>query len=193
MLKGSHQQEPLDRVMNRFAVTLQEAAEFRANRIDYVARDDDAIVPILQPSMLRSHLRKPQILRFEDTADRHDQSVVDHVLQLANVAWPVVRKQRRFSVRRQADMFETRLPTISIQEMACQGQDVPLTLTQRRQAHRCHVETVVEIASELTRLDRRLQLNVRRCNQPHVHGNRLTRAEPDNLPLLQDPQELYLQ
>src|SRR6202034_2287394 len=37
------------------------------------------------------------------------------------------------------------------------------------------------------------ELNIRSCDETHIHGDRLTRAEPHNLLLLQNTQQLHLQ
>src|SRR5262249_22206139 len=51
----------------------------------------------------------------------------------------------------------------------------------------------VKVTPELTRLDRNLQFYVGRCDESHVHRDRLARPDADDLLLLQYPQELHLQ
>ena len=69
----------------------------------------------------------------------------------------------------------------------------PPALAQRRQHERDDVQPVEEILAERAGPGRRLQVAVRRGNQPEVHPHRPRAADALELPLLQRAQQLRLQ
>ena len=72
------------------------------------------------------------------------------------------------------------------------GRDVVLALAQRRHLDRHDVQPVVEVLAELAGLDHRRQVAVGGGDQPHVDLDRPRAAEPLELVLLQDAQDLGL-
>src|SRR6185503_18741342 len=63
----------------------------------------------------------------------------------------------------------------------------------RREPQRHHVQAVVEILAELTPRDRLREVLVRRRDDADVDADRLVAADPLELALLQDAQDLHLE
>src|SRR5262249_38558163 len=78
------------------------------------------------------------------------------------------------------------------EEVLEQGDDVVRPLAQRRQMDRKDVKAVVEVFSEPTGGDRRLEIAVRRRDDPRLGPLHGRSAQPLELTFLQDPQELRL-
>ena len=77
--------------------------------------------------------------------------------------------------------------------MACQRQDVARPLAQRRDGQGEDAETVIEILAEPACLDLRTQVSVGGGDHAHVETQHALAAQPLDLALLQDPQQLALQ
>ena len=77
--------------------------------------------------------------------------------------------------------------------MPRQWQDVGPPLSQRRQAHGGHTQAVVQIGTEMLRLDGARQVDVGGRHQAHIERNAAPRSQANHLALLQHPQQLDLQ
>lgn len=66
-------------------------------------------------------------------------------------------------------------------------------LPQGRHLDVDHVEPVIEVLPEFALLDLLPEVPVGGCNDAHVHMKRLGAADPGDLSLLDDPQQLDLQ
>ena len=104
-------------------------------------------------------------------ADRHQP--LDQVLELADVARPPVLLQHRH--RRVGDALDL-LPeprVVALQEELGELRDVLGALAQRRQLDRDDVDPVVEVLAEAPFLDRLLEVDVGRGDQPELGLDRL--------------------
>src|SRR5882724_7777032 len=124
---------------------------------------------------------------------REDHGALDDVLQLPNIAWPGVRRQRlHHFVRNYIDVpvhprgeFSYKIPD--------QIRNVPGTLAQRRKGDWKNVEPVEQIGPEPALAHHLHQINVGRRNHANVDANRVSAAKPFELLLLEDAQQFGLQ
>src|SRR6185503_5935405 len=100
-------------------------------------------------------------------AHRHDQAF-DHVLELANIAWPRVLGQRLHRLGRHAiDARAARRGELR-EELLHEHGNVFATITQRRNDDVNDVEAIEQILAERALLDHLAQVTVRRGDDTHV-------------------------
>ena len=66
-------------------------------------------------------------------------------------------------------------------------------LAQRRHIQRQDIQPVIQILAETALGDRLAQSHIGRRNDPHIDADRLTAADPHDLALLQEAQQMALQ
>ena len=125
-------------------------------------------------------------------AARQDHRALDDVLELAHVARPGIRRQRRQRARVDAAHALADGLRVLLDEVLAQHGDVAGPIAQRRQRDRKDVEAVVEILAELAGGDLLLEIPVRRRDHAHVDLDRLGAADALELALLQHAQQLDL-
>src|SRR5258705_12970030 len=80
---------------------------------------------------------------------RNDNGALDYVLQFADVAGPRIFDQRRHGLGRDRIDRLTHLPAVLLYEVSHEKRNVLGSLTQGRNAHWKHIETIVQICAEL--------------------------------------------
>ncbi len=96
----------------------------------------------------RSSDRQPGVAERQRRAAREDHRALDHVLQLAHVARPVVGLQQTHDVGRNVVDALAQRAAEAIDQVADQRRNVAAPLAERRQRDRKHVQAVVEVAAE---------------------------------------------
>src|SRR5438093_2004586 len=133
-----------------------------------------------------------QVDLADDGAAGAQDGALDHVAELAHVARPgVAHELREGLVRDPVDALLARHLAVA-EEFADQEWDVLDALAQRWDAHRHHVDSVVEVLAHPALGHRLRQLHVGSRDDPHVHLDAAVRAELLDLALLEDAQELEL-
>ena len=129
----------------------------------------------------------------EGVADAEDEGALEEVLQLADVAGPVMRLE--LSLGRGIDMGWAAVhpASVLVEEMAGQGGEVAAALPQGGQGDGEDVETVIEIGPELTGGDHGFEVAVGGGDDADIHLEGLLAAHPLDVPLLQGAQELDLE
>ena len=122
-----------------------------------------------------------------------DQRALDGVVQLAHVARPGMPAQAVGRLRREPDRRQAHLAGVLDQQALGQRQDVRRTLAQRAPGQREHRETVIEVFAEAPGRHLALQVAVGGGQHADVQRQRLARADPLHLALLQHAQQLGLQ
>ena len=141
---------------------------------------------------LRVAQRRRQIVEGELLIRAEHDGPLDGVLQLADVARPIVGEERvERSRSQQADRLVVAL-RILLHEMVHQRRDVPFAPAQRRHDHGDHVEAVEQLVSEAPRLHLLREVAVGGGDHAHVHLERLGATHPLELALLEYPQQLHL-
>ncbi len=94
-----------------------------------------------------------------------------------------------------SEMDSTRLAQILAQladEMPRQIRDVFLAFAQRRNVHGQHVQTVIQVFAKRALFERRAQIHVGGGDHAHIDVPDFVAAQPLELALLQDAQQLHL-
>jgi hypothetical protein len=107
----------------------------------------------------------------------HDDAVFDRGAQLADIARPIVSKQRVHRVRRE---FEQRLVVLLAevaQESADENWDIFFPLAQRGHYNPHHVEAKIKVVAEFSLVHELLEIFVRGCDQTHIGAQRLIAAD----------------
>src|SRR5262249_4656181 len=122
----------------------------------------------------------------------HDHRPLDHIFQLSDVARPGVRSERPGGILAELEPASMFL-TVSSEQRVSQQDDVLTTLTQRRQLDRDDGQPKVEVLAEAASANLGLEVLVRRCNDTCVDLDPIPAANPFDLPLLQEPEQLDLE
>ena len=134
--------------------------------------------------------RRSMLVSMRTFGQQH--RALDGVLQLADVAGPVVAHQQLQRVGRQAVDAASSARRRSGAGRTSPARDVVLALAQRRHVDRDDVEAVVEVLAELPVGDHLRQVAVGRRDDADVGAQRAGAAEALELVLLQDAQDLRL-
>ena len=126
-------------------------------------------------------------------ARRHDDGPLDVVLQLADVARPLVLLQRGERPRLDVGHVAVVLLIVQVEKMSDQFRDVLAALAQRRQVDRHDVEPVVQVLAEPAGGGFGQQVAVAGGDDAGVDADRLRVADALELALLQRAEQLHLQ
>ena len=140
----------------------------------------------------RRRVQEAQIGGRDHIAWHHDHQPLDDVAQLAHVTRPAVLLNRAHGTRLEAFDAPAVLARELRHEVICEPRDVFLPLAQRRNEDRNDVETKVQIVSEPSGPDLRLEIFVGR--RQHARVDLDPRRPSDRLHglLLKDPEHLGL-
>src|SRR5450830_213959 len=145
-----------------------------------------------RPRDLGGLQRRRKVVGVENAAVTHEDGPLDAVLQLANVPRPVIAHEDVDRRRRDTPHVLAMPRRVLLDEVVRQEGDVGAPVAQGRQEDREHVEAVEKILAEAPLRHRGFEVPVRRGHEADVDRNRMKAAEPFELPLLQDAQELHL-
>ena len=116
---------------------------------------------------------------------------LDHVAQLAHIAWPRVLLQQRVRLGREVHVALVGLVG-TVQKMQRQRVHVFTPLAQAGQAYGHHVEPVEQILPEAASLHLAGQVTVGGGHQPHINAHLARAAQAHQRALLQRAQQLGL-
>lgn len=114
------------------------------------------------------------IERCRQHARQHDFTVVENddvahdVLQLADIAWPVICEQDTFGVRGEVAEGAAFLVGIGAQKMQGDRQYVVLAITQRWQVQRDDMQAVEKVFAKTAFLDLVARIAVGRADEAHI-------------------------
>ena len=129
---------------------------------------------------------------MDDAAVAHEHGSLDRVLELANVARPVIRREHVDRRRRDAPDALAVFARVLLDEVIGEQHDVRLPLAQRRREDGEDGQPVVQVGAEPPFLHQRFERLVGRGDQPDVDLDRCRAAETLDLALLQHAQQLDL-
>src|SRR6266853_5497766 len=135
--------------------------------------------------------REPRLIDHERLAPpltQHD-GTLDHVLELAHVARPVVGREPLHGLLLDIADGLPRLLCEAVDKVFDQDGNVLGAFPERRQTDGENVQAVEQILPERAALHRGLEIAVRRREHAHVHRNGMTAAYPLDLSLLEHPQQ----
>src|ERR1017187_6862306 len=139
----------------------------------------------------RRHLQL-NIGGVEPLARAHDQAAFDHVLQLADIAGPVIRHQLGDPGIGDVAHAVARIRPQLGDEVLRQKRNILFALAQRRNVHGHHVEAVIEVLAKGALLKRGAQILVGGGHHAHVDMAGDVAAQALELALLQHAQQFHL-
>src|SRR5712691_2829199 len=128
----------------------------------------------------------------DDPARRHDDGPVDLVLQLADVARPLVLDDGLQGLGAEAHLALEGL-RIAPEEGIGEEDHVLTALAERRQVDGYHREAIVQVLAEASGPQGLIEALVGGRDHADVDGDDLAPAHPLDLALLQEAQQLYLE
>ena len=134
-----------------------------------------------------------EVGRGEAVAVGHDHGTLDAVLELAHIAWPLMRLdggQRVFGERRRPARIVARE---ALREGVREQRGVTLAVAQGRNLDDDLGQSIVKVFAEVAGLDLRLEITVRGADDAHIHRDFLATADALDLALLEETQQLGLQ
>jgi hypothetical protein len=158
----------------------------------FLERIEDALPAIVgrgRPARPRCVRLDTEIARHERVASTKEDAPRDHVLELANVARPIVSEQAFDRVGRERDTPFRGL----FRELRCEQADLGASLAERRHVDRQAIEPEIEIASKRALLHHFRKAPIRRADEAHVDRNRADAADTRDLAILEKPEKLRLQ
>ena len=114
----------------------------------------------------------------QDFSRRKNDGSLDKILQLPHVARPRVSEQNLHRPVRNALNIFLHAPGAKIHKVAHEQRDVFGAFPQRREAHREHVQAIIEITSELTVRHHLRQIATRGRHHANVHARGVCAAKP---------------
>src|SRR6516225_7586215 len=134
-------------------------------------------------------MMQPDLIHRKRFAITQDHRSLNHVLQLANVSWPMVRLKHFQSSL--VDIFDllSDLARVALREVFHQHGDVLFAISQRWHIDGKHVQAVEQVASEGSCVDSCLQVAIGSGDNAHVNSDGLIPADALKLALLQYTQQ----
>src|SRR2546428_13774753 len=151
----------------------------------------DLIVTGVQTCALPIYLAR-QVPRAHERAGAKYDGGFDHVLQLSHVARPLISCQDAPRPGRNPGDIAPVLACIFRNEMESERQDILRPFAQRRYRDGEHLQTVVKVLSQFPPGDAGAQVAVRGGDDADVHVYRPQAANPLDLALLEDAEQLDL-
>src|SRR5436190_9978338 len=131
--------------------------------------------------------------RMYRVAFGQDDRALDAVLQLADVARPLIRAQLVDGRGRQHQRLLVQIAAELVDEELREHRDVAVTLAQRRNGNGKHRQPEEQVLAELPRGNGRLEMLVRRRDDADVDMEETRAADALELLLLERAQDLGLQ
>src|SRR3989475_9380324 len=145
--------------------------------------------PLLLPGRRSAFRLQPRVVDRECFALTQHDATLDHVLQLTDIARPVVRLQECHRA-----LLDARDPLGGalrepFHEVLDEDGQVVRPLPQRRDRDRKHIQSIEQIGAECAARDRCLEILIGGDDDAHVHRDGMTAADPFDFPLLQHAQQ----
>ena len=120
------------------------------------------------------------------------RTAANQMFQLAYIARPIVRQQRRLPAGVQAQASQTQTGTVLLQKITGQQQHIMATLAQRRHNQGVDAEPVIEVCAVTSGAYLLGQVAVACGDHPHIDLVLAVRTQALQLPALQRAQQLGL-
>src|SRR5262249_37093634 len=103
---------------------------------------------------------------------------LDDILQFANVARPIIRKQQSFRRRRESLYLPLTFLSALYREVMRQQDNVIPPVAKRRHGHRNNIEPVIQIGGKAAVFERSFQFPIRSGDQPDVYFYGASASDP---------------
>ena len=114
------------------------------------------------------------------------------VLKLPYIARPGVSQKQCLAFRRQPSPGQPHAPTVALQKIAAQQQDIPPPVPQRRDMNRVDTQPVIEVCTESSIGNFLFQIAIGRRQHPHVYCQIPVTANTLDFAALEHPQQFGL-
>src|SRR4029077_11710513 len=121
-----------------------------------------------------------------------DHGTLDHVLQFADVSWPIVGLENVEGFLLDMTDCLSRPSRVSFHQVLDQQRNVIFPLAQRWNTDRKHIQPVAQILAECTGMHGRIQVPIGRGNYADVDGYRLVTPDTLQFSFLENAQESKL-
>src|SRR5262249_57420614 len=128
---------------------------------------------------------KPSLIDGEGVGVGDDDCALNDVLQLPDVTWPVVRLKQSRRLFAESPVFFAGAVGEAMNEVLDEQWDIRPTLTQGRDFQRKDVEAVEQVCAKHSVRDRRVQVAIRRGDEPDVDADPPAATNSLEFPLLQ--------
>src|SRR5580704_2755640 len=139
-----------------------------------------------------SYVREPGLIHEESLPFRQNYRPLDYILQLADVARPIVSVEEFNRLLVYAPNLLAQFLGIAVDQVSDQQGNIAIALAQCRQANRKNVEAVKQILTKPALGHRCSQVSIRSGNHPYVNGYRLTAPHSFEFPFLKNSQQCDL-
>ncbi len=120
------------------------------------------------------------------------QCVFDHIFHLSHIPGPRIGHERLKGSRGDSRHGSGMGVTEALEKMSCQGRDVFLSLAERRQEDRDHVQAEEKVLTEHPVTDRFFEVPVRRRDDSDIKFLNLRIPDPAALPFLEKAEQFHL-
>jgi hypothetical protein len=171
------------------------AHHFLKRLTQHTTQLEGRLVPGFGGTVGGQFLGNAQIVEMDVADAQHraaaaDDSLFDHVAELAHVARPGVVEQRPLRMGRKAPHVAAQQGCVTQQEVSGQRQDIRPALAQGRNVHAVDIEAEKEVVTETFAVDIDAQILVGRGDQTYVGFQDMLAAETLELQTLEHPQQL---
>src|SRR6266853_1669001 len=132
---------------------------------------------------------EPRLVDGKSLALAQDHGALDHVLQLAHIPWPVVRLQQLQRLLADGADALPGLLGVTLDQVLRQDRNVVPALAQGRDPDGKDVQPIEEVLTKPTTLDSGLEIAVRRGDDTHIDGNRMSAPQAFDLAFLKYAQQ----
>src|SRR5262249_4682632 len=122
---------------------------------------------------------REHVVRGDHAIGKERHGLLDHVLELADVSWKIITRERFEDVLVDAGSRDE-LSIVLVEKIREQVREIFATFTKRWKLKPRDVETVIKILAETLFVDRDHEILVRRRNDAHIDGDRFVLADATN-------------
>ena len=153
---------------------------------------DNLVQPAFQgkipQGLAHAIVRQPDMLSLDHPALTEGNRLEQHVLQLPDIARPVIVRKAIHRRRRQLRQWTTDLPAGLVEKMLHQRGQPVQALTQGRDMQGQHVEPVIEILAKFAPRTQFREVDLGRADHPHIQVHLLVAADPTEAAVLEKTQ-----
>src|SRR5258705_8581436 len=136
--------------------------------------------------------QEPQFVDSKHLARTQNHRPLDDVLQLPNVARPVVADQQVERFPADGVEMSAEPARVALHEILHQHRDIVFPRAEGWHFDQKYIQPVKQVLTETASRDRRGQVTICGCDEAYLHKDRLGAADALEFPLLQDAQECDL-
>jgi len=111
---------------------------------------------------------KPRLIHVQDRRLTKNDGSFDYVLQLSNISWPVIVPQHFKCQSIDSGYLLACLFRIALHQILGEERDIFDSFSQGRNVYRKHVQTIIEVLSEVAFAHVGGKIAIGRCEDTHI-------------------------